>query len=154
MAIRNIVKMGDEVLNMKSKRVEAFDKKLHQLLDDMIQTLYKNDGVGLAAPQIGILRQIVVIDAGEGLIELVNPEIIETSGEQRTIEGCLSCPGKFGYTLRPMYVTAKAQDRDGKEFTISGEGLLAKAICHEIDHLNGKLFLDKVIEFIDPEDLK
>lgn len=154
MAIRNIVKAGDDVLFKVSKVVDTYDKKLHQLLDDMAQTMYKNEGAGLAAPQIGILKRIVVIDVGNGLIELINPEIIEQKGEQTSIEGCLSCPGKFGYTKRPMYVTVKAYDRFGKEFVIKGKEVLAKAFCHEIDHLEGKLFLDKVIEFIDPRDLE
>lgn len=149
MAIREVVKYGDEILTKKCRPVEKFDEKLHTLLDDMAETMYEKDGVGLAAPQVGILRRIVVIDCGEGLIELVNPEIIRQSGEQLEGEGCLSCPGKYGIVSRPMYATVKAQDRNGKEFKIKGEGLLAKAFSHEIDHLDGILFLDKVIEFIE-----
>ncbi len=149
MAIREVVKYGDEILTKKCRPVEKFDEKLHTLLDDMAETMYEKDGVGLAAPQVGILRRIIVIDCGEGLIELVNPEIIRQSGEQLEGEGCLSCPGKYGIVSRPMYATVKAQDRNGKEFKIKGEGLLAKAFSHEIDHLDGILFLDKVIEFIE-----
>ena len=142
MAIRNVVLKDDELLRKHSRAVEAFDKKLWQLLDDMAETMYENDGVGLAAPQVGILRRIVVIDVGEGIIELINPEIVETAGEQKDYEGCLSCPGDRAVVKRPNFVTVKAQDRKGKSFTIKGEALLARAFCHEIDHLNGILFLD------------
>ncbi len=146
MALRNIVKNGDPTLRKVSRSVINFDEKLSTLLDDMADTMYEADGCGLAAPQIGILRRICVVDVGEGIIELVNPVIIEESGEQKEGEGCLSCPGEYGTTRRPMRVTVKAQDRKGNTFTVSGEGLLARAFCHEIDHLNGILFLDKVIK--------
>lgn len=142
--IREVIKNGDEVLRKKCHRVEKFDAKLHSLLDDMYETMQDKDGVGLAAPQVGILRRVVVIDVGEGKIELVNPEIIKTSGEQDGQEGCLSCPGVWGDVVRPMKVTVKAQDRYGKEFKIKGQELLARAFCHEIDHLDGILFLDKM----------
>lgn len=151
MAIRRIIKEGDDTLRRVSRRVEIFDKRLHQLLDDMAETMYKEEGVGLAAPQVGVLRRAVVIDSGGELIELVNPVVVSSSGQQRTLEGCLSCPGKIGYTLRPERVTVKAFDRHGKEIILRGTELLAKAFCHEIDHLNGILFLDKVVEFVDAE---
>ena len=144
--IREIVKEGDDVLRKVCRPVEKFDEKLHLLLDDMYETMLSADGVGLAAPQIGILRRIAVIDVGEGKIELINPEIIKTSGEQTGDEGCLSSPGVFGKVTRPMNVTVKARDRFGKEFEISGKELLARAFCHEIDHLDGVLFVDKIEE--------
>ncbi len=142
--IREIVKEGDDVLRKVCRPVEKFDEKLHLLLDDMYETMLSADGVGLAAPQIGILRRIAVVDIGEGKIELINPEIIKTSGEQTGDEGCLSSPGVFGKVTRPMNVTVKAQDRFGKEFEVSGKELLARAFCHEIDHLDGVLFVDKI----------
>ncbi len=142
--IREIVKQGDEVLRKKCHRVEKFDEKLHALLDDMYETMVEANGVGLAAPQIGILRRIAVIDVGEGKIELINPEVVKTSGEQTGEEGCLSCPGTWGEVTRPMKVTVKAQDRFGNEFKVKGTELLARALCHEIDHLDGVLFVDKV----------
>ena len=141
--VREIIKEGDEVLRKVCHKVEKFDARLHSLLDDMYETMKKSDGVGLAAPQIGILRRVVVIDVGEGKIELVNPEIVKVSGEQTGQEGCLSCPGKWGNVTRPMKVTVKAQDRFGEEIKIKGTELLARALCHEIDHLDGILFLDK-----------
>lgn len=145
MAIRNIVKEGDPVLRKTSRSVLNFDDKLSELIDDMLETMYEADGCGLASPQVGILRRICVIDVGEGPIELVNPTIIKEEGEQRESEGCLSIPGQSGVTKRPMRVTVKAQDRTGNSFEISGEGLLARAFCHEIDHLNGVLFKDRMI---------
>ena len=150
MAIRNIVKEGDPVLKKVSRPVEKFDDRLHVLLDDMYETM-KKDGVGLAAVQVGVLRRVVVIDIGEGRIELINPEIIAQEGEQQDVEGCLSCPGKYGVTSRPMQVTVKAQDRDGEYFTITGRELLARAFCHEIDHLDGKLFYSHVLYMLDDE---
>lgn len=149
MAIREIRKKGDEILYKKCKAVVKFDEKLHILLDDMYETMQSRDGVGLAAPQVGILKRAVVIDVGDGKIELINPEIVEESGEQTGSEGCLSVPGVFGEVTRPNVVTVKAQDRDGKWFKITGKELLARAFCHEIEHLDGKLFLDRVIRFID-----
>ncbi len=149
MAIRNIVTKEDEILKKKCRPVEKFDERLWELLDDMAETMYQNDGVGLAAPQVGILRRVVVIDAGDGLIELVNPAIVSSSGHQEEYEGCLSCPGEYGLTKRPKKVTVKAQDRHGKTFTREGEDLLARAFCHELDHLEGILFLDiaeKIVE--------
>ncbi len=145
MAIRNIVKEGDPVLRKVCRSVLSFDDKLAILLDDMIETMYAADGVGLAAPQVGILRRLCVIDIGEGVIELVNPAVINEEGEQFESEGCLSCPGQSGVTKRPMKVTVKAQNRKGESFEITGEGLLARALCHEIDHLNGILYKDKIV---------
>ena len=146
MAIREIREKGDEILYKKCKAVVKFDEKLHILLDDMYETMQSRDGVGLAAPQVGILKRAVVIDVGDGKIELINPEIVEESGEQTGSEGCLSVPGVFGEVTRPNVVTVKAQDRDGKWFKITGKELLARAFCHEIEHLDGKLFLDRFID--------
>ncbi|MBQ5764582.1 MAG: peptide deformylase [Clostridia bacterium] len=145
MAIRNIVKDGDPVLRKICRSVISFDEKLATLIDDMLDTMYEANGVGLAAPQVGILRRICVIDVGNGPIELVNPAIISEEGEQIGDEGCLSIPGQSGLVKRPLRVKVKAQDRNGKTFEVSGEGLLARAFCHEIDHLNGILYKDKVI---------
>lgn len=149
MAIREIRKKGDEILQKKCKPVVDFDKKLHILLDDMYDTMVKNDGVGLAAPQVGILKRAVVVDTGLGKIELINPEIIEESGSQTGSEGCLSVPKVFGEVERPMKVKVRAQDRYGKWFEAEGEELTARAFCHEIDHLDGKLFTERVIRYID-----
>ncbi len=154
MAIRNVVKEGDSVLTKKCRPVEKFDKKLAELLDDMAETMHKYNGVGLAAPQVGMLRRVVVIDVGEGVIELVNPRIIAFSGEQESIEGCLSCPGEWGITKRPDYVKVRAQDRNGEEFEIEGRELLAKAFCHEIDHLNGIIFKQKVERMLTPKEIE
>lgn len=154
MAIRNIVKEGDSILRKKSRVVEKFDSRLAVLLDDMIETLKLANGAGLAAPQVGVLKRVVIVDVGEGIIELVNPEIIEQSGEQESVEGCLSCPDQWGLTKRPQRVTVRAQDRNGKEFTMDGEDLLAKAFCHEIDHLNGVIFKDIVIRMLAPHELE
>lgn len=146
MAIRNIVKVGDPVLTKKSRPVEKFDDRLATILDDMKDTLYKAEGVGLAAPQVGILRRIVVIDCGDGYIELINPEITERSEElQHETEGCLSLPGKYGTTERPKSVMVKAQNREGKWCVYKGTDLKARCFCHEIDHLDGILFTSHVI---------
>ncbi len=150
MAIRNIVKEGDPILQKVCRPVEKFDEKLEALIEDMFETMVNGEGVGLAAPQVGILRRIFVIDIGEGRMEFVNPKITKTRGVQESSEGCLSCPGEFGITRRPMYVTAVAQNRHGDQFTINAEGLLAKAICHENDHLDGILFKEHVIRPIKP----
>ena len=154
MAIRNIVKEGDDILTKVCRPVEKFDDKLGQMLDDMAETMKMADGVGLAAPQIGILRRVVVVDVGEGVIELVNPRIIEESGEQRDAEGCLSCPGEYGIVARPMHVVVEAQDRYGKKFTIEGEELKARAFCHEIDHLDGIIFKKRAIRMLTPAELE
>ena len=150
MAIRAIREYGDEVLRKKSREVTEFDERLHTLLDDMEDTMREAEGVGLAAPQVGILRRAVVIDVGEGLIELINPEIIHEEGSVVDLEACLSVPGVMGEVSRPQKVKVKAQDRWGKPFEIVGEDLLARALCHERDHLDGTIFIDKVIKFIEP----
>ena len=144
MAIRNIRTEEDPILRKKSRGVENFDDRLFLLLDDMAETMYAADGVGLAAVQVGVLRRVVVIDIGEGLMELINPEIIEVDGIQCDVEGCLSLPGKQAYTMRPMTVKVKAQNRDGNLCVYKGSGLKAKAFCHEIDHLDGILYVDKI----------
>ncbi|WP_040191666.1 peptide deformylase [Clostridium culturomicium] len=144
MAIRNIRKNGDPVLRKISKVVTNFEDRTQILIDDMIETMNDANGVGLAAPQVGILKRIVVIDIGEGPIILVNPEIIEVKGEVNEKEGCLSIPGKEGNVIRPQYVRVKAQDRRGNSIELEGEDLLARAFCHEIDHLNGILYIDKL----------
>ncbi len=145
MAIRKIVIEGDELLTKKCRPVEKFDARLHELLDDMYETMVDADGCGLAAPQIGIIRRIAIVDIGEGKIELINPEIIECSGEQNLQEGCLSCPNQFGFTKRPAKIKVRAQDRNGEFFEYEAEELLAVASCHEIDHLDGILFKEHLI---------
>lgn len=154
MAIRNIVKEGDDVLAKKARVVTEFNERLHTLLDDMADTMYESGGVGLAGNQVGTLRRVVVIDIGEGLIELVNPEIIESDGEQESVEGCLSCPGEYGITRRPYFVKVRAQDRYGEWFEISGEELLAKAFCHEIDHLEGIIYKQVALRMLDPSEIE
>ncbi|MBQ8944680.1 MAG: peptide deformylase [Clostridia bacterium] len=144
MALRNIVKIGDPILNKKSRPVEKFDDRLHTLLDDMKQTMYSANGVGLAAVQVGVLRRIVVIDCGDGYIELINPEITERSGQQLEEEGCLSLPGESGITLRPETVKLKAQDRNGKWHVYKADGLKARCFCHETDHLDGIVFTQRL----------
>ena len=145
MAVRNIVKMGDPMQNKVSRPVEKFDEKLHILLDDMAETMRMADGCGLAAVQVGILRRVCIVDAGDGLVELINPKIVGQSGKQEECEGCLSCPNTWGITSRPMSVIVEAYDRNGNKFRIKGEDLKARAFCHEIDHLDGVLFTQKVI---------
>ena len=145
MAKLKILKVGDSTLRKVCRPVDTVTPRICTLLDDMIETMRAADGVGLAAPQVGVLRRIVVIETpDEGLIELINPKIIAFSGEQESEEGCLSVPGRWGVTRRPMHVTVRAMNRKGETFDITGSGLLAKAFCHEIDHLNGILFKDKV----------
>ena len=145
MAVRNIVKMGDPMLNKVSRPVEKFDQKLHTLLDDMAETMRMAEGCGLAAVQVGILRRVCIVAAGAGLVELINPKIVGQSGRQEECEGCLSCPNTWGVTSRPMSVIVEAYDRNGNKFRIKGEDLKARAFCHEIDHLDGVLFTQKVI---------
>ena len=152
MAIRNIVKHGDDVLTKKCRTVEKFDDRLETLIEDLFDTLYDSGGAGLAAPQVGVMRRVAVIDIGDGPYELVNPEIIATEGEQTGAEGCLSYPGKFGIVTRPMKVKVKAQDRRGEWHEYEGEELLARAFCHETDHLDGNMFMDLVTEWIEVED--
>jgi len=154
MAIRNIVKEGDEVLRKKSKEVTKIDDKILTLLKDMAETMYKVGGVGLAAPQVGILKRVVVIDTGEGLLELINPVITSAKGEQVEVEGCLSIPGVYAEVKRPSEVEVVALNAKGEKITIKGKELLAVALCHEIDHLDGILFKDKAIRFLDEDELK
>lgn len=153
MAIRNIVKEGDVLLNKVCRPVEVFDERLANLIDDMYDTMADANGAGLAAPQVGILRRVVVVDVGEGTkYELVNPVIVaKSAATQKEIEGCLSCPNIWGYTRRPMWVKVKAQDRHGVMHEYEGRGLLARAFCHELDHLDGVLFRKHVVEYVDPD---
>ena len=153
MALRQIITEGDPKLGKVCRPVTTFDKKLHDLLDDMNETLLESGGVGLAAPQVGILRRVVVVDTGDGILELVNPKIIETSGEQDGIEGCLSVPGIYGLVKRPNVVTVEAQDRDGNWFEVTGEELMARCFCHECDHLHGHLYREKVYRYPTEEEL-
>lgn len=144
MATRKIVELGDEKLRKQCKTVEKFDLRLRILLKDMADTMYKANGVGLAGPQVGILRRVVVVDIGDGLIEMVNPEIVRAEGEQTGPEGCLSIPGRQGVVKRPNEVTVRAMDGRGEPFEITADGFLARAFCHEIDHLDGVLYVDKM----------
>ena len=143
MAIRNLRYEGDPILRKTSKEVKEVTPKIRELIDDMLETMYEANGVGLAAPQVGVLKKIVVIDVGEGPIVLINPEIIETSGEQTGEEGCLSVPGKWGIVTRPEHVKVRALNQEMEPFEMEGEGLLARAFCHEIDHLYGQLYVEK-----------
>ena len=147
MGLRNIryYQEKETILRKKTKIVKAVDEKILELLEDMAETMYQEDGVGLAAPQIGILKRLVVIDVGEGLIKLINPVIIEASGEQQGIEGCLSVPGVSGEVIRPQKVRIGAQNEKGEYIELEGEDLLARAFCHELDHLEGILFIDKML---------
>ncbi len=143
MAIRNVVQVGDEVLRQKCAPVEAFDEKLHALLGDMRETVKKEQGAGLAAPQVGILKRVVVVDVEEGYFEFINPVIVQQKGEQSGWEGCLSVRGKSGIVSRPMKVTLVYQNRFGEKLTLKAKGFFARAICHELDHLDGILYIDK-----------
>lgn len=154
MAKRNIIKIGDPKLTSKSKKVEKFDNRLHELLDDMAETMYHANGVGLAAPQVGILKRVIVVDVGDGLYEMINPEIIASEGEEAGAEGCLSIPGKLGLVVRPEKVTVTAQDRNGDFIELTAEGFAARAFCHEIDHLNGILYVDIMERELQPEELE
>jgi peptide deformylase len=149
MALRQIRLFDDEILRKKSRVVEVVDDRIRQILNDMADTMYNTEnGAGLAGPQVGILKRLIVIDMGQGLIKLVNPKIIEKKGTQEVIEGCLSIPNRFGKLTRPSEVTIQALNENGEEFTLTGTGELAKCICHEIDHLEGILFTDLVTEYI------
>ncbi len=143
MAIRNIVQVGDDVLRQKCLPVEVFDERLHALLEDMKDTVKKEQGAGLAAPQVGLLKRVVVVDVEEGYFELINPVIVQQKGEQSGWEGCLSVRGKNGIVSRPMKVTLVYQDRFGEKYTLKAKGFFARAICHELDHLDGVLYIDK-----------
>ena len=156
MALRKILIKGDEQLSKHCRPVEKFDDRLHMLIDDMRETLENSGGVGLAAPQVGILRRAVVIDTGDGPFELinpefVNPEVIEQRGSERVVEGCLSVPGVYGYVTRPTWAKIRAQDRYGNWFEREGEGVVAQCFCHETEHLDGHLFIEKVEEYVDVE---
>lgn len=144
MAIREVREIGDEILTKKCKEVTKMTLRTRVLIEDMLDTMYEKFGVGLAAPQVGVLKNIVVIDVGDGPIVLVNPKIIEAEGEQTGEEGCLSVPGKWGIVTRPDHVKVRALNEEMEEFEIEGEGLLARAFCHEIDHLSGDLYVNKV----------
>ena len=153
MGIRKIMTVKEPCLHKVCRPVEKFDGKLHKLLDDMKETLLDANGVGLAAPQVGILRRVVVVDTGEEMLELVNPELLETSGEQEGAEGCLIVPGKYGLVKRPMVAKVRAQDRDGNWFEVEGEELIARCFCHEIDHLDGIVYTEVMERFLTEEEL-
>lgn len=152
LALRRIITVGDDILRKRAREVTKFDDRLASLIDDMFDTMYDAPGAGLAANQVGILRRVVVIDVGDGPVELVNPEIIKVEGEQHTEEGCLSVPGKQGSTTRPAKVTVKAFNRKGEEIEVTGEDLMAVALCHETDHLDGTLYIDHAEETWEVED--
>lgn len=154
MALRKIMTEKDAALHKVCKPVTAFDGKLHRLLDDLVETLHEANGAGLAAPQVGILRRVVVVDVGDGLIELVNPEIVAQDGEQDGPEGCLSVPGKWGMVKRPNVVRVRAQDRNGQWFETEGQELTARCFCHELDHLDGHLYTEKVSRFLTEEEIE
>ncbi len=154
MAILNIVKEGDPTLRKVCRPVTEITPRILQLLDDMKETLAEANGAGLAAPQVGILRRICVVDTGDEVLELINPEIIYTEGEQQEMEGCLSLPDVWGITDRPMYVRVKALDRHGNEFTAEGDELVARCFCHELDHLDGHLFTDRAVHILTPDEVE
>ena len=153
MGLRKILTAQEPALHKVCKPVTVFDQKLHMLLDDMRETLIDSGGVGLAAPQVGILRRVVLVDTGEEIVELVNPTLVETSGEQEGAEGCLSVPGKYGLVKRPYYATVRAQDRDGNWFECEGEELIARCFCHELDHLDGILYTEVMERYLTEEEL-
>ena len=153
MGLRRILTAEDPALHKVCRPVEKFDRRLHRLLDDMQQTLAEANGVGLAAPQVGILRRVVVVDTGEEILELVNPELLETSGEQEGAEGCLSVPGKYGLVKRPMVAKVRAQDRDGNWFEVEGEELIARCFCHELDHLDGIVYTEVMERYLTEDEL-
>lgn len=160
MALRQIRVMGDEVLTKVCRPIKEVTPRIIELIDDMLETMYEANGVGLAAPQVGVLRRVVVIDIGDGPIVMINPEIIETSGEQTGDEGCLSLPGKAGQVTRPNYVKARFYDENLDCYEIEGEELLARAICHELDHLDGHMYVEKVegelhdMQYVEPEEME
>ncbi len=153
MGLRNILTDKDPALHKVCKPVTNFDGKLHKLLDDMAETLKEANGVGLAAPQVGILRRVVIVDVGDEIVELVNPTLVETDGEQIGAEGCLSVPGKYGLVKRPYYAKVKAQDRYGEWFEAEGEELIARCFCHELDHLDGIVYTEVMERFLTEEEL-
>ena len=153
MALRKILTTKEPALHKVCKPVEKFDWRLHRLLDDMADTLSEANGVGLAAPQVGILRRVVIVDTGEKILELVNPTLVETSGEQIGAEGCLSVPGKYGLVKRPYYAKVRAQDRNGEWFEAEGEELIGRCFCHELDHLDGIVYTEVMERFLTEEEL-
>lgn len=155
MALRKIRIQGDSVLTKVCRPVEKMTPRIKTLIEDMLDTMYDADGVGLAAPQVGVLRRVVVVDTGEdGILELINPEIIDQSGSQTGLEGCLSVPGKYGIVTRPNVVTVRAQDRDGNWFEVEGEALIARCFCHELAHLDGQLYTEVAERMLTPEELQ
>ncbi|MCI7809119.1 peptide deformylase [bacterium] len=153
MGLRKILTDKEPALHKVCRPVEKFDRKLHKLLDDMAETLAEANGVGLAAPQVGILRRVVIVDTGEEILELVNPSLVETGGEQVGAEGCLSVPGKYGLVKRPDYAKVRAQNRDGEWFEAEGRGLIARCFCHELDHLDGIVYTEVMERFLTEEEL-
>ena len=154
MGLRKILTDKDPALHKVCKPVEKFDKKLHKLLDDMRETLIDSNGVGLAAPQVGILRRVVLVDIGDEILELINPEMLETDGEQVGPEGCLSVPGKYGLVKRPYWAKVRAQDREGNWYEAEGEELIARCFCHELDHLDGIIYTEVMERFLTDEELQ
>ena len=154
MALRKILTDKEPALHKTCKEVTSFDAKLHTLLDDMRETLIESGGVGLAAPQVGILRRVVLVDTGEEILELINPTMVETSGEQEGPEGCLSVPGKYGLVKRPNYAKVRAQDRDGNWYEAEGEELIARCFCHELDHLDGIIYTQVMERYLTEEELE
>ena len=153
MGLRTILTDKDPALHKVCRPVEKFDKRLHKLLDDMVETLVDSGGVGLAAPQVGILRRVVVVDTGDGILELVNPTLIETDGEQIGAEGCLSVPGKYGLVKRPYYAKVRAQDRNGQWYEAEGEELIGRCFCHELDHLDGIIYTEVMERYLTEDEL-
>ena len=154
MGLRNILTDKDPALHKVCRKVEKFDWRLHKLLDDMRDTLIDSNGVGLAAPQVGILRRVVLVDIGDEILELVNPEMLETDGEQEGPEGCLSVPGKYGLVKRPYYAKVRAQDRYGNWYEAEGEELIARCFCHELDHLDGIIYTEVMERYLTEEELQ
>jgi len=154
MGLRKILTTKDPALHKVCKKVESFDRKLHKLLDDMRETLIDSNGVGLAAPQVGILRRVVLVDTGDEILELINPELLETDGEQVGPEGCLSVPGKYGLVKRPYWAKVRAQDRNGDWYEAEGEELIARCFCHELDHLDGIVYTEVMDRFLTEEELE
>ena len=154
MGLRRILTDKDPALHKVCRPVEKFDRRLHKLLDDMVETMLDANGVGLAAPQVGILRRVVTVDTGDGILELVNPVLVETDGEQIGAEGCLSVPGKYGLVKRPYYAKVRAQDRNGEWFEAEGEELIGRCFCHELDHLDGIVYTEVMERFLTEEELQ
>ena len=154
MSIKKVVKFGSDTLRQPSKEVHKVSQKIKNLVQDMMDTMYSQNGVGLAAPQVGVLRRIVIVEIGDKKYEMINPEIVATKGKQEEIEACLSVPEKYGLVKRPAWVKVRATDRNGNVYEVEGEGLMARCFCHELDHLDGTLYIDKAIEMYDPDDIE